>query len=402
MRAMRDDAFSKLLDINFALDTDLVCEIFATVHRVDPRDVEYVNRLLPQLAQYLPYELGWIIRSDISLEEGRQRATRVASRYGRYVQLLQPFLGYLKFQGIGQLTSVLQQVDDACSDYLHNSAAGRKDANTRRLIDRNIRLARALDEAAIQLEQAERDIEPDFSRAVEAYNRVVRRDGEPLSSSAFSLSTVMRLAQGATELATSDLRHDPKRGSYVPGNQVKMEIVEVAYHLACGYGGPPFVTTPGSDFSMFASLLFEMASGKRKESMAGTIRRFALGEEKREIDEYLVEYGPDHDERQLSDNFQSIRERAERAFGEVKRYQAIAEREDLSKYARWVCHLRLEDYVKEAEELLSTSGPFLVWASQISDADQARSWAEFLRHGEQQRLQDIELGEQRRKASGLT
>lgn len=396
---MREDWLVKLLDRDLIFDIDTMARVFAVVHGVDERSVDYVERLLPGLAKFLPSALDWVIRADMSLDEAAVRATQVRHRYERYIELLQPFLGYLKI-GNSELQSVLLQIDDACADYHHHRVAGRRDANTRRTTSRYEKLSSTLGQAIAQLEEAEHDIDHEYGRAVSAYNRVVRLDdATPLSEWCFDLLTTLRLAQGAIDLSICELKTGSGKGRYIPGNQVKMEIVEAAYHLATGYKGPEFVTTPGSDFSMFASLLFEMASGTHNESMAGAIRRFAVSDERREIDEYHLEYGPSRDEVQMADNFHHIRERGERAVKELRHYQAMIKRPDISDPGRWLSHLLLEAGITGTEELLTMTGPFLIWASQISPADRERHWNEFLQSVEERRVRDIELGEKRRNKS---
>lgn len=59
--------------------------------------------------------------------------------------------------------------------------------------------------------------------------------------------------------------------------QPKLNTVEKAAYLCGRYRGPQFVTTPGSAFSHFASLLHEVATGSVGESMQGAITRFSGG-----------------------------------------------------------------------------------------------------------------------------
>jgi hypothetical protein len=52
----------------------------------------------------------------------------------------------------------------------------------------------------------------------------------------------------------------------VADNQAKTHSVDMVYDISLSYGGPPLVTTPGSDFSALCSLVFEIATGKADEA----------------------------------------------------------------------------------------------------------------------------------------
>ena len=57
----------------------------------------------------------------------------------------------------------------------------------------------------------------------------------------------------------------------------KLNSVEKAAYLCRRFGGPAVVTTPSSQFSLFTSLLHEIATGDRDESMQGAIISFSKG-----------------------------------------------------------------------------------------------------------------------------
>jgi len=58
----------------------------------------------------------------------------------------------------------------------------------------------------------------------------------------------------------------------------KLNAVEKACYICGRFAGPKFVTTPGSAFSAFASLIYEIATGEKDASMQGAVNRLKAGE----------------------------------------------------------------------------------------------------------------------------
>lgn len=103
---------------------------------------------------------------------------------------------------------------------------------------------------------------------------------EPLQY--FSIISPIDVFRWTAELLAEDISHDGGPGRYISRapaeSRPKLNSVEKARYLSWRFNGPKFVTTPGSDFSHFAGLIHEIATGQRNESMQGAIIRVAQGE----------------------------------------------------------------------------------------------------------------------------
>ena len=79
-----------------------------------------------------------------------------------------------------------------------------------------------------------------------------------------------------------DISMTPGPGRYILRSEVgarpKINAIENAAYICKRFRGPKFVTTPGSAFSYFASLIYEIATGDADESMQGAIIRFGQGD----------------------------------------------------------------------------------------------------------------------------
>lgn len=84
------------------------------------------------------------------------------------------------------------------------------------------------------------------------------------------------------EMLEEDLQMEGEAGKYLEQRssnpKPKLNAVDYAAYISRRFRGPRPVTTPGSDFSQFCSLLYEIATGQRDESMQGAIIAYAMGE----------------------------------------------------------------------------------------------------------------------------
>src|SRR5215216_3845381 len=94
-----------------------------------------------------------------------------------------------------------------------------------------------------------------------------------MNISVISLCFQLLYGEAAQSERTSP-RSEPDYFS-VSGNQVKTDTVQAAFDLCGYYSGPPLVTTPGSDFAVLCSLLYELLSGETEGSLAGAINKFS-------------------------------------------------------------------------------------------------------------------------------
>src|SRR6185436_17873917 len=98
------------------------------------------------------------------------------------------------------------------------------------------------------------------------------------------------------------------------------------YRMSTQWNGPKLVTTPGSDFAALCSLLFEAASGKSDEGLAGAINRYARSEARRQWDRSGEEDDPD-------DNFQTEKAEMAAALHAIELCKKILQKPGLSEKA---------------------------------------------------------------------
>ena len=111
----------------------------------------------------------------------------------------------------------------------------------------------------------------------------------------------------------------------VSGNQVKTDTVQAAYDLCVYYSGPPLVTTPGSDFAVLCSLIYELISGETEESSAGAINKFSRSKMRRDKDKERAKW---HLENKSGneDNFVNVKREAKETLDKTVAYGDVLER----------------------------------------------------------------------------
>jgi len=87
-------------------------------------------------------------------------------------------------------------------------------------------------------------------------------------------------------------------------------LVSEAHKISRYHLGPEVKTTPGSDFSLFVSLIFEMATGERDASFAGAISRYARSAERADVDTWRTNQDdPDFEPLSTDDWEEKVRRR---------------------------------------------------------------------------------------------
>ena len=161
----------------------------------------------------------------------------------------------------------------------------------------------------------------------------------------------------------------------VSGNQVKTDTVQAAYDLCVYYSGPPLVTTPGSDFAVLCSLIYELISGETEESLAGAINKFSRSKMRRDKDKERAKW---HLENRSGneDNFVNVKREAKETLDKTVAYGDVLERisqpsNDASSHvgdeARSLVLSAMKAAVHRAEGLLRTPGPYIVGAHQVPE-----------------------------------
>jgi hypothetical protein len=161
---------------------------------------------------------------------------------------------------------------------------------------------------------------------------------------------------------------------------------------------PKFTTTPGSQFSFLCGLIYEIATGKADESLAGAINRFSSSEDKKRMDMDELENKTENDNYESGDNFAEVKNEARRLLKEADLWKRISSSRDWSTEESRLIYLRLKAIVERIEECLNRVGPFLVWAHQPSSVDTSEIWGAVHRRERDLLAREITLGRTRRRA----
>lgn len=157
---------------------------------------------------------------------------------------------------------------------------------------------------------------------------------------------------------------------HVGDNRARTHIVKHAYEMSLQFGSPKLTTTPGSDFSLLCSLLFELATGISDESLAGAINKFSRSTERQQIDRnedmFRYENSDEGMAERESDNFADVKSEAETLAAEENFWQNMFSSRKWDDNFRYQIRLRFLNAQYRKKTILEQHGPFLVWASQIS------------------------------------
>jgi hypothetical protein len=125
-------------------------------------------------------------------------------------------------------------------------------------------------------------------------------------------------------------------------NETRKTVVECAYHMCTIFGGPKLVTTPGSDFSVLCSLLFEAVSGRSDEGLAGAINRYARSDARAEWDR--------EGEEDEDDNFVSQKNTMRVSAQQIDLCKKVLRNTNLSEMARVLLQLRIDREQQKYDE----------------------------------------------------
>jgi hypothetical protein len=380
------------------IDITRMLALLRAVRQPDKDYAEIAERLVPGARDYLhAHQLELLVRDDITVEVARGEVQRQKAFVQRLVDLLPTLLRYFKLEDEAQLVRALNLIDDCCHDFPLIESGTRRDRALRDAISAVERAEEAVGQAVAALAALRRvgSVDIDIDRFLDCY---LERIGEETSRQHFDVFVEhLRLRHDILKICV--LRAKSEDGYlFVSDNQAKTHVVETAYHLSRWHHGPPLVTTPGSDFSVVCSLLYEIVGGKRDESLAGAINRFARSKERREIDQF------EREEERLeaigdADNFLFVKEEARRAIKEADDYRALWERaEELGDGPRYLIKIMFENAAERATSAQNRYGPNIVWAHQMPLNEEGKAATERIRAAEARRKRMvIELGETRRR-----
>jgi len=394
MKIKASDKDLKCLLSGGSISQEIALRILHEHHLLTQQEVDYANSLLPNAGNYLPR--WWVrkfIRAEISDDEAREAIASTQLLIERMRELFPALVQHLKITDPLRAGMTFNIVFDACADYPTILRSGHKEANRKKIIQRMVKIQKHIVKLGVLLEDGDATRDYGFDNAHRLYMKHVY-------NKEFEATNFWKLKRDINFLSyylqfCIYKSHKESDFLVVIGNDAKTHLVDCAYGLTLPKGYPPFVTTPGSDFSSLCSIIYEIASGVANESLAGAINRYARSEERAEADRNEVEYSSEREIARDEDNFYDLKHSSAGSASEIAELEAMLRDVRLSKEARLLVFCELEEAIENAEKREKLHGPFLMWASQMKI-----DWDERLREHqdfEEKRLQsDIDFGKSRR------
>jgi hypothetical protein len=334
------------------------------------------NEIMKGAGDYLPFgTLGTFIKADLPDAE----AERLISERKRYLErarhLFPSMLKMLQARNYESIRSVLLEIGDCCRDFPIIEQSNHSKKQRKELSQNLDELKCSLEAALRRIEKCNNYVDTEFENHKSAVRRIVNSDYLPLKTLE-QVDGELRHLIFSTDIARYKTRigHDH---IYISDNKARTHIVECAYSLCLYLGSPPFVTTPGSEFSFLCSLILELATGKPDESLAGAINKFARSELRKQLDQHEAELrieGSDEGMREYEeDNFAGVKERLRCLIEQYDFWKDMAASGPWDEFPAEQLKLRTLDVLEQISKATQEHGPFLVWASQFSERDQEQS-----------------------------
>jgi hypothetical protein len=356
----------------------------------DSQRIDHANTLLSDAGDYLPwFTLCHLVRADITEEEAAGHLDRNKAFFYRLTTLLPSLIRF--FADKENPEGLISCIDDCHHDFHATAASLRKDRKLREVKDKLANALKLVNELSAALAEPEifydgicrTHTRIEFDRYCEAWCSASDRE---LSIDVGAMIRGLQMCGGVLEIlnATAELRPDRL---FLSGNDTRTTVVEDAYYMCTMWNGPKLVTTPGSDFSLLCSLLYEAVSGRQDESLAGAINRYARSDDRREWDRE----GRDADEAD-DDDFAEEKRVMAVSTEEIKLCEVLLEDRSLSPMAKALLRRRIEHEQRKYDAARSAHGPRRILDCQVTaeELDKANRWnsimAEF----------DILLGQIRR------
>jgi hypothetical protein len=246
---------------------------------IDPDYARIANELVSEAGDILPRcQLEAFIRAELTNEQVKAELRRQNAFVKRLGELLPTILSY--FSPEAGVATAINVLDDCFYDFPIVATSPRKDRSLREAIQDLERIDGAIADIIQTLSRVELTIGSDFSNLFKAF-LAERFPSEPRSQ--IEIGECFSTLKNIIEIAL--LRARTEDGYvFADGNQVKTHVVETAFLLSNYFSGPPLVTTPGSDFAVLCSLIYEVMSGAADESLAGAINKFARSQERHNED----------------------------------------------------------------------------------------------------------------------
>jgi hypothetical protein len=329
------------------------------------------DEILKGAGQYLEYwQLGPFISAALSDDEARELIARRKAFIERAADLVPSLLPLFQVQDESSLRYVLVRLDDCCYDFPLIRRSPHKNKQKKSAVARLERLREQIASLGSMLESVGDHVAVDFESHMSAVAEL-RKDPTGLGVSYYEkLKEELNCLALTAKVVLHKTEHD-KGGIYLSDNRASTHVVECTYAISLWLRSPTFVTTPGSDFSVACSLLYELASGESDRGLAGAISRFARSDLRRNLDEEARETRWENsDEGMLSreaNNFAHIAEHIAKLCEEREFWENLISSRRWKKFEEFHLNVRLLHVVNLIDAESSQYGPFLVWADQIVD-----------------------------------
>jgi hypothetical protein len=363
----------------------------------------YADSLVPEASDFLrPYELRALVRAEISEKEALNFVKRDKAFFHRLAGLLPAILKLFGDESKRRIArGIIGAVDDCHNDFHYALNSSRRDRQIREAKAKLTRASRLALDAAKAIKEADEHFKHEYGR----YREVHYLPAPGPARFIDDLIDELEMCAGVLEIThvTADIK--PKR-LFLFGNDHRMAVVEKAYHMCCMWQGPKLVTTPGSNFSVLCSLLFEAVSGKSDEGLAGAINRYARSAARKQWDQEGENDDPD-------DNFQSEKARMVYSAEQIELCKTVLQKPGLSDRALKLLEARIKREEQQYEEARTAYGPRQVylehmnqqqWEAMLVEAmsrlkpEQLAEIDERIKKGQSLAAGDMEWGQTKRAA----
>lgn len=318
---------------------------------------EYANTLLPGASDYLrSHTMRALVRADITEEEAASYLQKNKAFFHRLVNLLPSIVSFFSEEArLRNSRGIVMTIDDCHNDFQFTASSARRDRQLREAKEKFRRASQLAREAASALDDAEEHFKYEYDRYRSAHYRPAPGPSRFLSD----LIDELRVCAGVLDIQHEVADIKPKN-LFLFGNDQRTDLVENVYHMCTMWGGPKLVTTPGSDFSALSSLMFEAASGRSDEGLAGAINRYARSEDRKQWDLESEDDDP-------NDNFQNERNQMRASSNTIALCKRILENPGLTDMALLLLNTRIRHEGKQYEEAQTKYGPRQVYISQMNE-----------------------------------
>ncbi|WP_428031983.1 hypothetical protein [Ancylobacter sp.] len=362
--------------------------------RVEPSDAVFADSILPESGDYLDSRwMSRLISGELSEDVYIQEIMRQKKFFSRLRRLYPHFLEFFNVPEDERIFNHAMCVSDCFNDSNLTEGREREDKLNGLLIKKIDSIINKSSSLIRDIDYIEKNIDIDLSDIL-IQESIVNADHPNywLFSHCNTKDAIERIPDFFRIHRSAFLRkHSQLRNNI---RSLRASIVEYAYKMADFWDGPPLLTTPGSSFSNMCSILFEIITGKKDSSLAGTINRFARSDSRRQWDnERTEEY--EHEELQIKDNFYHKRKNTLKLRKICRFYLDQASFNDIQEGAQRLALDIARIYIRELEKNLTELGPHPLPIFVPAEAD-PEWWDKFQAEVAGRKALEREVGELRR------